>query len=65
MKIKKGYWIPSLIILIALLVGLSKSIYDSLHPTLTVGIYTGSSWDVPNSHQYRMINYITKKFKKD
>ena len=65
MKIKKGYWIPSLILLIVLLVGLSKSIYDSLHPTLTIGIYTGSSWDVPNSRQYRMINYITKKFKKD
>lgn len=65
MKIKKGYWIPSLILLIVLLVGLSKSIYDSLHPTLTICIYTGSSWDVPNSRQYRMINYITKKFKKD
>ena len=32
--------------------------------TLTIGIYNGSSWDVPNNNQYKMIDYIIAKFKK-
>lgn len=32
--------------------------------TLTIGLYTSSSWDVPNGHQYHVIDYAIKKFKK-
>lgn len=32
---------------------------------LTIGLYTSSSWDVPNGHQYHVIDYAIKKFKKE
>lgn len=32
--------------------------------TLTIGIYNGSSWNVPDNNQYKMIDYIIAKFKK-
>lgn len=31
--------------------------------TLTIGLYTSSSWNVPNGHQYHVIDYAIKKFK--
>ena len=42
-------------------------IYSDTHPTtttLTIGIYAGSSWDVPDNEQYHMINYTIYKFQK-
>ena len=42
-------------------------IYSDTHPpttTLTIGIYAGSSWDVPDNEQYHMINYTIHKFQK-
>ncbi|MDK7309703.1 hypothetical protein [Lactobacillus jensenii] len=33
--------------------------------TLTIGVYTGSYWDVPQGDSYHMIDYVVKKFKKD
>ncbi|MDO4912726.1 MAG: extracellular solute-binding protein [Lactobacillus sp.] len=32
--------------------------------TLTIGIYTGSYWDVPQGDSYHMIDYVVKQFKK-
>lgn len=32
--------------------------------TLTIGVYTGSYWDVPQGDSYHMIDYVVKKFKK-
>ena len=31
---------------------------------LRLGIYTGSSWDVPNGHEYELIDLIIDRFEK-
>lgn len=52
-------------LLVATVVGTSiYSFYQNRHQTLTIGIYTGSSWNVPNGHQYHMIDYAIHQFKK-
>lgn len=33
--------------------------------TLTIGLYTSSSWNVPNGHQYKVIDYAIRKFKQE
>ena len=52
-----------------LLRGISLVIYSNKNPhlrqTLTIGLYTGSSWNVPNDQQYHMINYAIHEFKKE
>lgn len=67
MKKNKKLWLIPLaifVIVVALICNWVFSIRANEHPTLTVGIYTGSSWNVPNGHQYRMIDYEIKEFKK-
>ena len=32
--------------------------------TLTLGLYAGSSWDVPNGESYQVIDQASKKFER-
>lgn len=53
---------------IALILIISGAIFYYHHwqnaHTLTIGIYTGSSWDVPDNNQYQIIDYVVSRFKK-
>ncbi|MFQ9072051.1 MAG: hypothetical protein ACLR43_04390 [Faecalibacillus faecis] len=33
--------------------------------TLTLGLYAGSSWDVPNGESYQVIDQAIKKFERN
>lgn len=33
-------------------------------PTLKIGIYVGSSWEVPNGNDYKVIDAAISRFKK-
>ena len=49
---------------------ISGALYWHIHTkenekTLTIGIYTSSSWNVPNGHQYKVIDYAIRKFKQE
>lgn len=65
---KRVLFFPILTIIVLLIVGISLVIFLRKNPypkqILTVGIYTGSSWDVPDGQQYHMINYAIHEFKK-
>ena len=69
MNKKKVLLFPILIVLVLLLSGISLVIYSNKNPhprqTLTIGLYTGSSWNVPNDQQYHMIDYAIHEFKKE
>lgn len=55
------------VVVIAIIAGMCFWQYQTSHEkkTLTIGLYTSSSWDVPNGHQYHVIDYAIKKFKKE
>lgn len=56
----------ALVLTIITIIGFSfYFLFNHKQPELTIGIYTGSSWNVPNGHQYHMINYAIKKFKQE
>ena len=60
-KIKKGILIVvsvSLVLIYCLINDPSRDI------TLTLGLYAGSSWDVPNGESYQVIDQAIKKFEK-
>ena len=49
---------------------ISGALYWHIHTkenekTLTIGIYTSSSWNVPNGHQYKVTDYAIRKFKQE
>lgn len=66
MKVKKKLFIIiALIIVFITSVVVWKRHITEQQKTLTIGLYTSSSWDVPNGHQYHVIDYAIKKFKKE
>lgn len=66
MKVKKRLFIIiALIIVFITSVVVWKRHITEQQKTLTIGLYTSSSWDVPNGHQYHVIDYAIKKFKKE
>ena len=64
-KKKKLTYLFIIIILLAVGIGLWVKHTQTRERTLTIGIYTGSSWDVPSGKPYHMIDYAIKKFKKE
>lgn len=40
-------------------------IYQKKQKVITIGIYSDSSWDVPNDNEYKFIDYVVKKFEKE
>ena len=64
-KKKKLTYLFIIIILLAVGIGLWVKHTQTRERTLTIGIYTGSSWDVPSGKPYHMIDYTIKKFKKE
>ena len=61
LKIGK-YLLVVLFILSLMLLGWNY--YNQQDKTLTIDIYTDSSWGVPNSNEYKFIDYVTRKFEK-
>lgn len=62
-KIKKNILFLSILLLLCILTAVVKyNTWQAKH-ILTVGIYTGSPWDVPNNNQYRVFDYAIKEFK--
>ena len=64
-KKKKLTYLFIIIILLVIGIGLWIKHTQTRERTLTIGIYTGSSWDVPSGKPYHMIDYAIKKFKKE
>lgn len=65
MKRKTLSWLSVAITIMAIVGAISAYfINKSKTTTLTIGVYTGSSWDVPNNQQYHMINYAVRKFER-
>ena len=59
-----------IIILVTLILVISGAFYwryrvKENEKTLTIGLYTSSSWNVPNGHQYKVIDYAIRKFKQE
>lgn len=63
-KVKKNILFLSILLLISILTAVIKYNSWQAKHILTVGIYTGSPWDVPNNNQYRVFDYAIKEFKK-
>lgn len=63
-KTKKNILYLSVLFLLITITALVKYKSWQEDHVLTVGIYTGSSWDVPNNHQYQAFDYAIKQFKK-
>lgn len=64
-KVKKNILFLSILLLISILTAVIKYNSWQAKHILTVGIYTGSPWDVPNNNQYRVFDYAIKEFKKN
>lgn len=64
-KLKKYYkWL--LLPLLVIVVGSAAFIYHQTHQKiiLKIGIYAGSSWDVPNGNDYKVIDTAISRFEK-
>ncbi|EEJ70956.1 ABC transporter substrate-binding protein [Lactobacillus ultunensis] len=64
LQIKKTIFYLSIsLLLLGTGIGFSYHIWKINH-TLTIGIYTGSMWNMSDNHQYQVIDYAIKEFKK-
>lgn len=63
----KGKIVTVIVAIIILITGIIAWWQHTLaqQKTLTIGLYTSSSWNVPNGHQYHVIDYAIKKFQKE
>ncbi|WP_205402123.1 ABC transporter substrate-binding protein [Streptococcus lutetiensis] len=63
-KLKKYRFL--LVFLLALCVGLGGYVYYRMQQktVLKIGVYAGSSWDVPNGNDYKVIDTAIKRFEK-
>jgi multiple sugar transport system substrate-binding protein len=63
-KLKKYRFL--LVLLLALCVGLGGYAYYRMQQktVLKIGVYAGSSWDVPNGNDYKVIDSAIKRFEK-
>ena len=61
---KKRYIILSVLLMILVIIS-GIFIYQKKQKVITIGIYSDSSWDVPNDNEYKFIDYIVKKFEKE
>ena len=65
MTTRNKYYLIFFIAIIA--ASLATGVFSHYHKqkqVLTLGVYTGSSWDVPNGKPYQMIDYAIKEFEK-
>ena len=63
-KLKKDYiWLLPLLVIV---IGVTAFIYHQAHQKtiLKIGIYAGSSWDVPNGNDYKVIDTAISHFEK-
>lgn len=61
---KKRYIILSVVLIVLVIIS-GIFIYQKKQKVITIGIYSDSSWDVPNDNEYKFIDYIVKKFEKE
>src|SRR5699024_3407541 len=61
---KKRYIILSVLLMILVIIS-GIFIYQKKQNVITIGIYSDSSWDVPNDNEYKFIDYVVKKFEKE
>ena len=61
---KKRYIILSVLLMILVIIS-GIFIYQKKQKVITIGIYSDSSWDVPNDNEYKFIDYVVKKFEKE
>ena len=55
----------SLLVVLIISVALAFVFWDSAQEkVLRIGIYAGSSWDVPNSRENKVLDSLIKKFEK-
>ncbi|MDF7638110.1 extracellular solute-binding protein [Lactobacillus sp. ESL0791] len=64
-KSRKRLSLIGLFLLLIIGLGIWDSHIHQQKKTLTIGIYTSSSWNVPNGQQYHIIDYAIKKFKRN
>lgn len=60
----KKYIIIIVIFFVALIINLSIAIYKK-DTVITIGIFTGSNWDVPYSNSYKIIDNTINKFEEE
>jgi multiple sugar transport system substrate-binding protein len=55
----------SIIIIVSLLIGLTLYYNATLYTTITIGIFSGSNWNVPNPNSYTIIDNAIERFEKE
>lgn len=61
---RRGYLLFAILVIAAFLATGIFVHYRKQKQVLTLGVYTGSSWDVPNGKPYKMVDYAIKEFEK-
>ncbi len=55
----------TIIIIVSLMIGLTVYYDATLDTTITIGIFAGSSWNVPNPNSYTIIDNAIERYEKD